>query len=74
MRGPLGGAAQVQLGGQPGGRGDASAATLAAVPTGIPQIVHGTYASQVDAPGQLYTAIKRVPEVLDKLLVRPPLK
>jgi ABC-type glycerol-3-phosphate transport system substrate-binding protein len=49
-------------------------ATLAAAPTGIPQIVHGTYASQVDAPGQLDTAIKRVPEVLDKLLVRPPLK
>ena len=49
-------------------------ATLGAVPTGIPQIVHGTFASQVDAPGQLDTAIKRVPEVLDKLLVRPPLK
>jgi ABC-type glycerol-3-phosphate transport system substrate-binding protein len=48
--------------------------TLAAVPTGIPQIVHGTYASQVDAPGQIDTVIKLVPEVLDKLVVRPPLK
>ncbi len=49
-------------------------ATLAAAPTGIPQIVAGTFASQVGDPGQLDTAIKRVPEVVDQLLVRPPLK
>lgn len=49
-------------------------ATLAATPTGIPQIVHGTYAAQVDAQGQLDTAIKRVPEVVDRLVIRPPLK
>lgn len=48
--------------------------TLAATPPGIPQIVQGTYASQVDAQGQLDTAIKRVPEAVDKLVIRPPLK
>jgi ABC-type glycerol-3-phosphate transport system substrate-binding protein len=48
--------------------------TLAATPSGVPAIVHGTSAAQVEAQGPLDTAIKRIPEVVDKLLVRPPLK
>lgn len=47
---------------------------LAAAPQGVPQLLAGTYASQVDAQSQIDTAVKRFPELVDKIAIRPPLK
>lgn len=49
-------------------------ATVTAPPQGVPPLAAGIYASQVGDQGVLDSTMKRAPEVVDKILVQPPLK